>query len=128
MEILDKNTPGFTVTNKRGGKIMITFSDSGIFISSSACREFDLNPLDKIHFIHDLDRLYFFINEEKSGFSLFACGAGKNGLRSKCITMINILKKKMPTVISPPVSFPLKKSVTKLNGHNLIEILIHKKP
>ena len=127
MEILDKNTPGFTVTNKRGGKIMITFSDSGIFISSSACREFDLNPLDKIHFIHDIDRLYFMVNDDSSGFSLFQCGSSKNGLRSKCITMINMLKKKMPTIISPPVSFPLKQSPTKLNGSKLIEILIHKK-
>ena len=125
MEIINKATPGFAAYNGKQAKEYISFQAKNIFFSKKTCAKFQIKKGMFVHFVTDIDRLYFFVNDDENGLSLFSDNY-RNALRCAGQTISHILKKKFPHITFTG-QLPIRECPTKLNDNKLIEVLIHKR-
>lgn len=129
MEIINKLHSKF---RKNTGRVPIPFMSISLkmdflYFPTNACEKFGLTNDLRIHFVTELDRLYFFVNEDKNGLAFTLSSKDRTGLRVGSSTVIKILKEKFPTKIIAGNRFKLRESVAKFNGCTTVEVLLHKK-
>lgn len=123
MEVLDKSVTGF----KSKSIPSITFGDRYIHISKAAKEDYGIGIGVYLHFVCDVDRLYFYVDNDLSGLKTRDAGRKGEGIRLASPNMIKILRNKLPVFMKGLSRFPVREAVTKWNGIPLIEVLIHKK-
>jgi hypothetical protein len=128
MEIINKLHSKFRKNTRSNGvpTISISLKMDFIYFPVNTCEKFALSNDLKIHFVSELDRLYFFTNTDKDGLCL-SYSSKDRGLRLGSSTLIKILKEKFPSKIKAGNKFILKESVAKFNGCPTVEVLLHKK-
>jgi len=123
MEVIDK-----AIVNGGVKSIpSISFGVKSVFISKAAVYEFGLSIGSYIHFVYDVDRLYFYTDNDENGAKLSYAGGNKESFSFRSIAIIRELKKRIPKMKEKKAVFPVRLSATKWNNLSLIEVLIHKK-
>lgn len=123
MEVIDKSVTGF----KSKSIPSITFGDRYIHISKGAREEYNIPIGVYIHFVCDIDRLYFYADHDMSGLKTRDAGRKGEAIRLSSPNMIKMLRNKLPVFMKGLSRFPVRESVTKWNDLRLFEVLIHKK-
>lgn len=110
-----------------GTPASISFKDAGyrIHFSKKLRLLADIKLNDYVHFVHDVDRLYFFIDNTNSDGVRIASAGKRGGTYANSKGVIGALVGKVPGLRRNLV-YPVRRSVTKFNGNTLYEILIHK--
>lgn len=125
MQVIDKSYPGYHKKNRRASKPTITFNEYFTRLSKAACADYGVFAGMNIHFITEPDRLYFYVDEDKSGFNLSIDHMQGCGFRSKAL--MTILCEKYPQKVVDKSRFLIRESNTKWNGNRLMEVMIHKR-
>lgn len=99
-----------------------------IYFPAVAAKTFGLKPGGYIHFMMEADRLYFYIDDDITGFMIAKgteTGIGTS-VRVATAAAIEALIKRYPS-IKTGKKFPLRQSNTSANGFRLVEIMLHTK-
>lgn len=125
MEIINRESKQIKFYELRMPEPIITMSSDQrrIRMNKSTVIKYSLKAGMYIHFMADIDRLYFFWNDDKAGFILTAEPSG--GLNINSLSLCTMLIKKYVGKISTGNSFKLKKMSTKINDEEAIEVLLH---
>lgn len=124
MEVINEKTVGVSSPHKNRIGAYIFFSSEYITISKLAAQEYGIEIGDKINFVSDYDRLYFYIDDNPDGLNL---KKNKNVFRVYSKGAVSVLFKKYSHVFRKQKKFSLRESVTTLNERKLIEVLIRNK-
>jgi hypothetical protein len=124
MEVINEKTLGVLSPrqNRRGAYIF--FSSEFITISKLAAKECGIKTGDKINFVSDYDRLYFYIDDNPEGLSL---KPNRTVFRVYSIGAVSVLFKKYSHIFRKQTKFGIRPSVTTVNDKQLVEVLIHNK-
>lgn len=125
MEIVNAATPGMKPKPGKHSKKYIYFGDGRVTISTAACEEYGISSGISINFVFDLDRLYFYIDNNPDGFKLIKREATFRFYSTGLIDKVN--EKYFSLTKRDSLKFGLRLLPTKINGCSLIEILIRSK-
>jgi hypothetical protein len=123
MQIINKTNKEYKLHDPRTGEPTIIFRDARkIYFTKSAVERFGLVEGKRVHFIADLDRLYFFVNTDNAGFRLVS--ETRDTLKIHSMGLISTLRSQFPEKITGGVAFKLKALSTKINDCSAIEVLL----
>jgi len=118
MEILN-------VKSKSLARATVVFRDKYMYFSRGAIEHYGLEIGKRISFVTEVDRLYFYVNDDPDGFLI--CKR-EGGALVWAVLIMEVLLDQLPTLLRSGKKFPLKKTNTEVNGSKLVEILFHNKP
>jgi len=126
MEIINLKT-GNNFLQRKGRFSGAFFSINKHYISFSkeASRKFNISGGDKIYFVQDLDRLYFYIdNGDEFAIPIYR---NKNTLRIYSMKLVMTFMDRFPNIRNNELRFPMRQLSSELAGHKLVEIQLDKK-
>lgn len=129
MEIINKKSKGITGRETRSKGCFVSFhgisnGKGQLNFSKECCDKMGLEIGDELTFVADVDRLYFYKVDDGTGFNLLE---SKDGARLFSASLIRRLFNMYPRLKYHYRKLSVRKSVTKLNGNDLIEIQMDKK-
>lgn len=119
MEIINKATPVLT------GEATIYFGKDQIFFSKRAVNEFGIFPGLGINFAFDGGRLFFYCDNNSDSMPI-RIKSPDNTTLINAVSALIALRKRLPH-LAPGAKHPLKLHPTKINGNQLVEVLLHKR-
>lgn len=122
MEILNRESESVRI-NKKSTPPLVTFrhNRSAIGFNRPAIDAFGFKPGMHLHFVVDIDRIYFFMNNDQSGIPIRKEG---DSFRILSKGMFTVLTKRFPERVVPGASFKIRMMVTKINDCRTYEILL----
>lgn len=118
MEILN-------VKSKSLARATVVFRDKYMYFSRGSIEHFGVEVGKRLSFITEVDRLYFYVNDDPDGFLI--CKR-EGGALVWAVLIIEVLVERLPNLLKGGKKFPLKKTNTEVSGSYLVEILFHNKP
>lgn len=133
MEVINKAHEDSKRAKSTWQKATIFFSTETIRFSGYLCEQAGIKTANEygpmyVHFVADLDRLYFYVNNNILGYKVTARPSGKGYLGLICYSApgIRMLENNCP-VLKRKRHYLVRKSVLHANEYELWEVLLHKK-
>lgn len=122
MEIINLKSEAYR-NAARDTEPVISFGNRHFYISASAVRNFGLQGERKfIHFLIDVNRLYFYVNTNADGFTLFNA-THADTLYGCFRTLHKVMLKQFPRVKFTQ-KYPIRRMATEYAGVPMYEVLL----
>lgn len=127
MELINRDSETIKINTviKILPRISISANSLIVRFNKSAAVQFHLVAGSYMHFLFDLDRLYFYTNDDASGFLLK--GNTKNGMTINNSALCTTLLEKFPYRMTAGSFFILKRMQSKINDETVIEVIVKSK-
>lgn len=131
MELINNASKIVIEGNRKTGKPTMHFDtrDKWVSFSKKACYMFEILEGKRVNFLVELDRLFFYIDDNKDGMRicLLKNAYDSEDCRAYGTLIIRALQTKFPMKVKRGATFSLREIPTKTNGCKTIEVLLHKK-
>lgn len=127
MELINRDSDSIKLNTiiKIAPRMSIAADRLIVRFNKSAAVQFHLVAGSYIHFLFDMDRLYFYTNDDQSGFLLK--GNTKNGMNINSSALCITLLEKFPYRMTAGSYFILSKMQSKINDETVVEVIVKSK-
>ena len=121
MEIVNMQT-----SRKDGLKVTVSIAKNNIYFTKMAVEKYGIEHGKRVTFVTDVDRLYFFVNDDPNGLKIFR--TSEDGAKICGKALFKSLVRRLPNLLKAGHVFPLKWLNSEIQGNRVVEILFHNKP